>query len=333
MRTADGLEAGQRVRTRGLELIGSQRLAGLRPLEFDARLVEEGVCRALYGHQQEAVFRRERDQVYSILDLERREEAFRSIHWSWFRRLWLAEPLEQALAERIEALSAVEQILIVSAPGAREEGAELFVAAAAGTAAKPTRLVLCLRAETLVQPERALRLLRHELLHVADMLEPAFGYVPWLDHDRDSPAYERLVRERYRVLWDTSIEGRLSRAGWTESDARIRCWVEFSRAFAAGAKPDDSAFVRLFDGPRPSHAELAALALSGGGSSSTRRGQRCSLCRLPTFERLVGSQLTEPVRVGIQADFPQWEPQQGVCPQCADLYAARSSLWASVGSD
>jgi hypothetical protein len=43
------------------------------------------------------------------------------------------------------------------------------------------------------------------------MLDPAFNYSPEIRLPDRSPAEENIVRERYRILWDTTIDGRLAR--------------------------------------------------------------------------------------------------------------------------
>ena len=56
---------------------------------------------------------------------------------------------------------------------------------------------------------------RHEFTHLSDMLDPAFGYAPTLDLPGLNGAQQRLARERYRLLWDITIDGRLTAAGRT----------------------------------------------------------------------------------------------------------------------
>jgi len=45
------------------------------------------------------------------------------------------------------------------------------------------------------------------------MLDPAFGYSPTLDLPGLNAAEQRLARERFRLLWDIAIDGRLAAAG------------------------------------------------------------------------------------------------------------------------
>ena len=63
--------------------------------------------------------------------------------------------------------------------------------------------------ESLVDPDRLVDLMRRELLHICDMLDTRFDY--------DRAAFDGLaglatvIHDRYRVLWDIFVEGRLIR--------------------------------------------------------------------------------------------------------------------------
>ena len=54
------------------------------------------------------------------------------------------------------------------------------------------------------------RFCRHELLHIKDMLDPAFLYDPDIKVG-NTPGEESLILARYRVLWCLSIDSRLTR--------------------------------------------------------------------------------------------------------------------------
>jgi hypothetical protein len=101
-------------------------------------------------------------------------------------------------------------------------------------------------------------LLRHELLHVADMLDPGFGYEPRMG--AGAPLLDHGRQERYRVLWDTYVEGRLVRSGVAPAIVRAERLREFTRAFPALGTRTAAAFERFFDAPRCTHAELVAVA-------------------------------------------------------------------------
>jgi hypothetical protein len=180
---------------------------------------------------------------------------------------------------------------------------------------------------SLLDFDRVEPLLRSELLHVEDMLDPAFGYerdpvVPGVD-----PVNEKLVRDRYRVLWNTSIDGRLKARGRLPEESEARSRREFIGTFSMLGAGVDEQFRRIFEGPRPSHAELLSIAANVEGTASGR----CPLCRFPTARlRSESERLDARVEKAIRLDFPGFHPSQGICAQCADLYEARASSAVST---
>jgi hypothetical protein len=147
--------------------------------------------------------------------------------------------------------------------------------------------------------------------------------------------YERLLRERYRVLWDTSIDGRLVRRGWAARACRtLRLW-EFCQTFSMLGPQTEAAFARFFHGNAVTHAELVRFACAPEAylarpAGAPQQGERCPLCRFPThaFEP-EPMQLPHAVVQRLRADFPAWEPVQGLCQQCAELYRARTAQRAA----
>jgi hypothetical protein len=272
-------------------------------------LVEATLLDALRSHADEHRFRRQRDAIYEIADAEARETAFAGLHARWFQNLGFAAPLGEALGERPEIAERCARALVARAVSSRDEAADLLVA----PPARPT-LAIRVRPETLGRVERALPLLRRELTHVADMLDPAFGYSPRLD----AGARESLLRARYRVLWDVSVDGRLSRRGHASPDARAARWREFRAAFAELTDSGEAVFARLWDADRVTHAELLALAAGA-------RRPECPLCRLPSHD-LDGARGLAPAAVdAVRTDFPSWTREAGLCRRCAELYQARAA--------
>ena len=293
-------------------------------IEYEPRLVEEATFLALRGAGEETAFRRERDRLYEIADAEAREAAFRAFHAAWFERLGLGRPIGWALKERGLILRAAERCLVAYAVSAREEGAELFVAE------QRRSVAIRLAPATLLAPERLLEFLRHELLHIADMLDPRFAYEPWLPSSSTGPAHRELLKERYRVLWDAYIDGRLSRLGWAPAVVRAERLGEFRRAFPALGERAGAEFERFFTAASLRHAELVAFAVDPGSmldrsSGGRGPGGRCPLCRFPTYAfEPRPDRLPSAVRERIRSDFPEWDPAAGLCLQCADLYRARA---------
>ena len=301
-------------------------------LAYEPGLMEEAVLHASRGHREERAFRRARDRAYEIPEPEAREAAFRELHAAWFERLGLGLPLAQALSEQPSIAAETAGCRVGIARSRQEEGAELFVGPPRpGVAERERRwVVIRLRSEAVGAADRLLAFLRHELFHIADMLEPGFGYEPRLRPEVVGPFPERLLRDRYRVLWDATIDGRLVHRGLASPAVRTERFREFARSFPMLGACAEETFARFFDGSRFSHADLVAFAAHPGGALGTdpsgpHPGERCPLCRFPThaFEpdpsALPGAALER-----LREEFPKWAPGHGLCQQCADLYRARA---------
>ena len=276
-------------------------------------------------------FRRERDCLYDLADADRREAEFRALHLRWFARLGLHQVIEETVARRAAMLDHVSGCRVSRAFTQRDEGADLVDPSPAIARAgdiKPL-LALRLRPAALFAPATLRTLLAHELTHVADMLDPAFRYERTLPPSDDGPSGDNLLRDRYRVLWDVTIDGRLSRSGLADPHARDVRRREFEATFAMLGDEGPRLFDDWFDRRQPTHPALVAFAQAPNGHASTNPADsgRCPLCRFPVAsldlhaERLPASALAI-----LRADFPAWRPEQGLCAQCLDLYEARSDL-------
>jgi hypothetical protein len=291
----------------------------LPPLDFDAELVEASVLLAVEATSPglKAEFRRERDRLY-LLPPGERGPSFTKLSEGWFERLGLSLPFYRALREEPRVGPSVSRCLVAPAPSAREEGADLRDAVLAASS-KPVLLVR-LQTKTLADPARVLAFLRHELLHVADMVDPAFGYERDLPDVEGGPMVERLLRERYRVLWDASVDGRLASRGFLPDRVEEARRREFLGAFPFLRPSPADGFEKIFRGRRPRHQEFLALALEG----LSRTG--CPLCRswsVPLSEATPALDLE--LAGAIRRDFPGWRVEEGLCRQCLDLYAARTT--------
>jgi hypothetical protein len=227
-------------------------------LRVDPRLLEEATFLALRGLPQALAHDRERVRLYKVADPEERDRRFRALYAEWFVRLGLDAPLRRALGEQPAVRRGTAACLVGHAASPRDEGADLHVAPPAGEGPHVRTLVIRLRAESFAEPERLLFLLRRELQHVADMLDPRFGYEPRIEVAE--PARRRAVFERYALLWKVSVEGRLARRGLAEPGARERLRGEFERRFAGLGGRVAEIFDDLFDDEAPTHARLVKLA-------------------------------------------------------------------------
>ncbi len=292
--------------------------AGRLDPEFDPRLVEAAVLAATRGQTVEGEFRAERDRLYEIAEPEPREAAFEAFHARWFLHLGLARPFQRALAEQPGIAAGCGRWLVAQARGRREEAADLLV----GSDVRPT-LLARVTPETVAAPERLRLLLRRELLHVADMLAPEFGYEPTLPPGVAGGARERVVRDNYRVLWKAWVDGRLVRRGVLLATARGERLADFARAFPHLGAGAEAAFDRFFGAHQLTHAALVAFAAAGPEGVPL---PRCRLCDLPTRTLESAPDALPDVLAAIRRDFPSWRPADGLCPRCVDLYTAHVAM-------
>jgi hypothetical protein len=283
-------------------------------LIYDAELLEGIVfleARRLERNGQGLLAKRyERDRVraYEQTDPDARNVAFFQLHLKWFRDL----ALEDRLLDAVRRFPIIQQtattLLIRKSITKKDEGAELFVRPDAKNVA------IALRSERCFEPGFG-QWLGHELCHISDMLDPSFGYEPEITMTDAPPAELELMRERYRVLWDITIDGRLKHDG-----EKMKCRAECAKALAT---VNIDRFEQLWNGPRPSHAELVALARSVRVVVANEPGGPCPLCKFPTFVWVTASDFSMAIIAGIQRDFPQWLPAHGVCARCVELYSTR----------
>ncbi|MCC7417463.1 MAG: hypothetical protein IT176_10020 [Acidobacteria bacterium] len=273
-------------------------------------------------------FRRQRDRIYRELEPDRREVRFQTLHLEWFRRLRLAAILEQTIEAHGAVLQRVRGCAVARARSNREAGADLVDASQAGsdTDRRPMLLLQVMPA-ALLDPAALAGWLQHELMHVSDMLDPAFGYQRTLPSSPDDPVAGNIVRDRYRVLWDVSIDGRLARAGRDIGAKRAVRAFEFAATFRMLGDRLPEVFDDWFDRVQPTHGRILAVAGNPGGRPVD--AGRCPVCRLPTgapFDSAAG--LTAPVEALVRANHPGWRAEHGLCLQCRDLYEARHADFA-----
>jgi hypothetical protein len=294
-------------------------------LRCDEDFVEEAVLLCA-SNRREGIpslqihrFHIEREKCYSILDPDERNAAFFKLHLDWFREWGLEKLIVGLLDEFPQLPGALNVLAFRKARGKNEEAAELYVNAQTGRNA-----VVALRVERFEKDDLLARLLRHELTHLSDMVDPAFGYSPELYLRGPSPAQQRIVRERYRLLWDVTIDGRLSRASRAINSTREQHQALFDRAYSFW--PEEKRreiFDEMWSGHSPKHAHLLALASDPrdlGHAHQPLPGASCPLCDFPTFDWADLHALSDVSRASLRAQFPLWTPDQGVCKRCVEIY-------------
>ncbi len=291
---------------------------------FDSRLMEQSVflAESREDGRRRLRFQRERDTLYEGAAGDR-EQRFERFYRRWFERMGLSRPLLDAIDRCPSLTERTRRCIAMPAARARDQGADLRDelpldpgAADTETDRRPT-VILQIRPETLTDPAALVRFLDHDLLHVEDMLDPVFGYRPDERLPAPGPAALRRATERYRVLWDCTIDGRLHRWGRVGGDVVAARKREFEAAFPEHGADVDAAFRRWFEGARPMHADLVAAAAAGQAGASAGV---CPLCGFACSE-LIEADPPETIAAAIRSDFPDWVARDGACRQCLDLYA------------
>jgi hypothetical protein len=298
-------------------------------VEAAVLLCAGGRCRSI-SSLQISRFNREREKLYDILDPDDRNAAFFKLHLGWFREWGLEELLTTPLREFPLLSSSLSLLAFRKARGKDDDGAELYINEA-GTRTG----VLAMRPDRLAREPELLLFLRHELAHLNDMVDPAFGYRPELPGLGASLGSQRLARERYRLLWDVSIDGRLSRDGRQTVATKDQRWLAFVTAFPFWTEPrQQEIFESLWTDSSPSHRRLEELVCDPRqlrSSLSPQAGASCPLCGFPTFAWADTASLGDRTVAAIRLEFPGWTPGQGVCARCSAIYRHHQKVLASVG--
>ena len=296
-------------------------------LRYDEDFIEAAVFLCAGGRRkgvpslQIARFHRERERLYAILDADERNTAFFKLHLDWFREWGLEQSLTDVLKESPLVRDNLGVLAVRKTTGKNDEGAELYV----NEAGERTGL-LALRLEHLTDDAALRDYLRHEFTHLHDMLNPAFGYSPALDLPGLNAAQKRLARERYRLLWDITIDGRLTAAGYAPMQAREQHAAAFTRGYSFWPEQKQAeAFDTLWQNATPRHADFLALIADPRRVRDAHRpapGASCPLCDFPTFTWADATALPDEIAARIKAEFPLWLPEQGLCNRCLESYEA-----------
>jgi len=299
-------------------------------LRYDEDFIEAAAFLCASGQRksvpslQIARFHRERERLYAILDPDERNTAFFNLHLDWFRE-W---GLEKLITDLLKAFPLQPEKLSVLAVrktrNKNDDGAELYVNEAGERSA-----ILALRPVSFARDASLRDYVRHEFTHLSDMLDPAFGYAPTLDLPGLNGAQQRLARERYRLLWDITIDGRLTSAGHTPMQTREQYAAAFARGYSFWPEDKQSErFSSLWQACLPRHADLLSLIADPRGLREAHLpapGASCPLCDFPTFTWADAERLSPAITARVVAEFPAWTPEQGLCGRCLETYVAATA--------
>lgn len=254
------------------------------------------------------------EPLYSLAEGHDRDLAFERLALAEFEDFGFGDAIRGAIEERVEMASRVRAVLLAEARNRPDEGVTW----------EPSGMHLGIRLELarFDDEERLRDWARHVLGHAEDTLDPTFGFEPgWVERSLGAPAQGRFHR-----LWDVTVDARLAAVGRSHAGASRETHRAQLAADLRGS-PDpvvDALMSRLWDGPRPTFAELLAwsanrhaFAEGSGGSRAEDRPDRCPLCRFP------GDDIVMPdadIAELVTAEYPAWQPAHGLCGRCTDRY-------------
>ncbi len=284
-------------------------------LSFDHDLVEAAYL-ALGPRRDTA-----REAIYEIGDPSARDAAFCSHVSEWFRAAGLEKRVRDAFEEWPLVIGACQEAVVRRVKNPADEMAELFRGeegvARVGVGIRSARIA----------DGTFVGFLRHELCHIHDMLDHAFGYP---GPGASGAGIEgSLHRERYGLLWDIVIDGRLGRrfpgdGGLASALGRHRLALERGFGFLPEAERE-GLFAELAAEDAPRHDRLWAIASDprrvNSGARGRLPGSACPVCGFTTFEWADEGAVAGAARA-IGAEFPTWSLEDGCCGRCAELYAA-----------
>jgi len=292
-------------------------------VQFDSTFIEEAVFlkARLLGETDSSVksFHQQREGIYQR-PLESREPAFERLYEDFFRKMGLRMTFEEVLSEFPLVLDPAILIFVKRVWGKKEEGSELYVQDAFKT------VFIGLQVTRIWDVDFLKTFLRHELMHIADMLDAGFQYLPNIPLGGRSELEDNLIRERFSLLWDMFVDARLRQKGFKTVTSLEKQRMNFDKIFLFwNEETKQRLFARLTSGQHQTHSQLLDLARDERHASLLGEGGlRCPLCEFPCYEQanhLAGEFLS--VVKEIKKDFPQWEVSMGLCPQCYELYRTK----------
>ena len=301
-------------------------------IEYEPGLVEQTVNHAVSKDPAlEAELHRWIDPLYGIPRERDRDARFVRAYGDFFERLALDRMLRRLLDERPVIAESVGACTVGPVLRVAHESAELLIRKEPEEVSRDDRLVIVqVSPTTLADPELFARRMRPELYHIADMVDPAFRYRR--QQIEGLPARQNLVKDRYRVLWDVYIEGRLQREGRAEETSRSRLVGRLARVFDIDSADTVNRTAKsVLDAPSLTHAQLFAWANDPNGFCERETntpefqpgapGASCPLCGFSTFDWFVFDTDTDKDLVHtIEAHYPDWTPASCACRQCAEIY-------------
>ncbi len=312
---------------------------------YDQQLVDDIVYKGLA--KQEASgdlalykeYHEKRDAIYEMEE-ESRPRKFRELDSDFFNRLGCDVYIKEIFDEYPDIKEKIESVHVRRATTRQNEGSNVVD--------EGRKVIIRLYPEIFIEGINEIRrVIRHELMHVSDMMNKEFNYNV-NEEFSPSPMEERIMRDRYRLFWDISVDGRLVNKGLETTatrDERKREFDSFFSKIPEGSR--ELIFSKMWEAEEPmAHDRMVelskdnnkVLALAAGSRSAeelieeTKKlgplpGTTCTLCGFPSYDWVEEAAEDEDIVKILKEDFPDWEPQDGVCSRCAEYYKVKAGKW------
>lgn len=268
------------------------------------------------------------EPIYEMQSEEERENKFMQLHLHLFEKLGFPKQIMDVFAEFSNIHSRIEKIFVSKAISQNTEGGDLSENA--------RDIGISILAERFINTEQLQSFLHHEFMHIADMLDETFNY------KRDNALFSFLpmqynnIIDRYRVLWDITIDGRLALKDKKISTEKEKHYSKFSILFSNLPKfQKEEIFNYLWHAEKANltHKKLLEISLSncsplteGGMTENVKKlSATCPLCKFPTYEWV--QEFEWDVINEVKKNFPAWRSEYGTCGRCAELYRLKAGKW------
>jgi len=311
---------------------------------YDQQLVDDIVYKGLAKLEMTGdielykEYHEKRDAIYD-LEQEKRAKRFKELDNDFFSRLGYDVYVREIFDEYPDIEEVIEEVHVRRATTRQNEGSNVVD--------EGKKVIIRLYPELFIEGKEMHKVIRHELMHVSDMMDKNFNYNV-NEEFSPSPMEERLMRDRYRLFWDISVDGRLVRKGLETTasrDERKREFDSFFSKITEGSR--DLIFSKMWEAEEPmSHDRMVELSKDinkvlalAAGSRSTEEiveeaeklgplpGTTCTLCGFPSFDWVEEAAEDEDIVKVLKEDFPDWKPQDGVCSRCAEYYKIKAGKW------
>ncbi|KKQ87899.1 MAG: hypothetical protein UT09_C0008G0004 [Parcubacteria group bacterium GW2011_GWF2_38_8] len=169
---------------------------------YDQQLVDDIVYKGLAKKEVAGdlelykEYHERRDAIYE-LEQEKRAKRFKELDNDFFNRLGYDVYVREVFDEYPDIEEIIEEVHVRRATTRQNEGSNVVD--------EGRKVIIRLYPELFIEGKEIRRVIRHELMHVSDMMNSKFEYNV-NEEFSNSPMEDRLIRDRYRLFWDISVD-------------------------------------------------------------------------------------------------------------------------------